>query len=166
MKYKCGKDSFSFNGSCYFISNRKQYNIGLDDAYDTLSQNLMRFANRRQQQLPRSSQVSLIDMPSEAKWQDAVENCKRLNNDSSLFTFGNNLQEYEMIKDLLIKNIFTMSSSDQKINQEFEQKYFIGLSYNSRNLVPVFSFSWLITIIIFFYVKKRFTMELDRWLQR
>ena len=92
---------------------------------------------------PLGTATELASLPTDSSWKNAFNYCSKLNNDSSLIYFDNNNQEeYEYIISLLKKlNFPSMAISKMNENNQVnmdktvfneEQKYFIGLTFNSN----------------------------------
>ncbi len=90
--------------------------------------------------------AEIASLPTLSSWKNAVSHCSQLNHDSSLLYFdNNNQQEFDFIIGLLRRLNFpnlvlpkqpTENSpfGTNKVSFEEEQKYFIGLTFNSRRL--------------------------------
>ena len=94
---------------------------------------------------PLGTAAELASLPTDSDWKNAFNYCAKLNNDSSLIYFdNNNLDEYEYIIGLLKRLNFPslafgakQSENGQSILTDKtgfveEQKYFIGLTFNSK----------------------------------
>lgn len=136
-KLKCLQGSHSFNGSCYFISNKKY--IDAETEKDLIIENILRlYKNKKKisssiQSTPIGTAAELATLPVESNWKNAFNFCSQLNNDSTLLEFTGNIQEYNYIIELIRKLNFqdSVATADDKGDFRQEQKYFIGLTYNS-----------------------------------
>ena len=92
---------------------------------------------------PFGTAAELASLPTDSSWKNAFNYCAQLNNDSSLIFFdNNNLDEYEFILSLLKRLNFPSLAFGTKQTNEIilsdkaafveEQKYFIGLTFNSK----------------------------------
>jgi hypothetical protein len=92
---------------------------------------------------PLGTAAELASLPTDSSWKSAFNYCAQLNNDSSLIFFdNNNLDEYEFILSLLKRlNFPSLAFGTKQANENIlsdkaafveEQKYFIGLTFNSR----------------------------------
>ena len=150
-KLKCLQGSYFFNGSCYFISNKKYS----DSSYETelLLETLMKLRKNNKKSsssldsTPLGTAAELASLPTDSSWKNAYNYCSQLNNDSSLIYFDNNNQEeYEYIISLLkrlnfpnlayLKQTLTNQNKLDKSAYNEEQKYFIGLTFNSNIIEP------------------------------
>ena len=155
-RLKCAQGSHFFNGSCYFISNKKSSASSLFDTSSDLS--FINYLNKNTQ-IKRArfmsssssnhrlndlmSPISNSVLPVENSWNSAVRSCLELSNDSSssLIYFENG-REYEFLVSLLTKlhfpNLLNLGNIDKNIGEpdrtfyNEEQKYYIGLTYNGK----------------------------------
>ena len=138
-RLKCIQGSHFFNGSCYFISNMKYTQSSSVFESDILIDYLKKRAKAKSPLLDMGNKNALSspgsNMPNEESWNNAVQSCLNLNNDSGLIHFQNDF-EYEFLKGLLTKLHFPYlidGSQQQGINiYGQEQKYYIGLTHNSK----------------------------------
>ncbi len=152
-KLKCLQGSHHFNGSCYFISNRKYTDSSFET--DIIFESIMKTLKNSKKigsHLFESSSIGtaaeLASLPTETVWKNALNFCSQLNNDSTLLYFNNNNDEYLYIMNLL-KRLNFPNLAYQIENQIFfnrdnyneEQKYFIGLTFNSKFIKKYFFFS-------------------------
>jgi hypothetical protein len=82
--------------------------------------------------------AELASLPTETVWKNALNFCSQLNNDSTLLYFNNNNDEYVYIINLLKRLNFPNLAYQMenqflfdRDNYNEEQKYFIGLTFNS-----------------------------------
>jgi hypothetical protein len=137
-KLKCIQGSYFFNGSCYIISNKRYRDrssfIETDDASDFLIKRGKKIKNTvLSSVISPSTALNVYSLPEEAPWKNANISCAILVNDSSLIYF-NNENEYEFLLNLLKELNFPgidNNKNDKTINEN-EQKYFIGLTFNSK----------------------------------
>ena len=152
-KLKCLQGSHSFNGSCYFISNKKYS----DSTYEAelLIETLMKMRKGAKKisssldSTPLGTAAEIASLPTDTNWKNAVDYCSQLNNESTLLYFDNNNQEeFDFIINLVGRLNFPnfvpskQPESDRLVNNKNrvpleELKYFIGLTFNSK-LVPIF----------------------------
>lgn len=106
----------------------------------------MRFSKNGQPQLRNMNLGMAFDLatiPTEATWISALNYCQQINNDSLLLSLNNNDREFEFVVDLLFKTNFpnispiipqSLTKQSTTNNKMFnqEQKYFIGLTHNSK----------------------------------
>lgn len=132
LRSKCLDGSHFFNGSCYFISNRKH---SADSSFPMnefdLALNLARerkknsFLPSSLDSTPLGTQIVAASIPSADNWEAARRHCAQLNNDSSLIVIENDL-EYEFLEALLFQlNSVSLTNSKEAI-------YHIGLRYLSE----------------------------------
>ena len=83
--------------------------------------------------------AELASLPSETVWKNALNFCSQLNNDSTLLYFNNNYDEYvyiiNLLKRLNFPNLAYQAENQFLFNRDNyneEQKYFIGLTFNSK----------------------------------
>ena len=94
---------------------------------------------------PLGTAAELASLPTDSNWKNAFNYCAQLNNDSSLIFFDdNNLEEYGFILGLLKRLNFPSLAFGAKQSENSlnilsdkaafveEQKYFIGLTFNSK----------------------------------
>lgn len=138
-KLKCLQGSHPFNGSCYFVSNKKY--IDSESEKDIIIEHFLRLYKKNKQfaalqSTPLGTAAELASLPMSANWKNSFTHCSQLNNDSSLLTFSTNLEEFNFIVDLLKKlNFPTLTVNDRNLGKDYfeqELKYFIGLTYNSN----------------------------------
>lgn len=147
---KCLQGSYSFNGSCYFVSNKKHIDASEKDiVFEYLMKAYRRKdsgSSSRIKNTPLGLAAEIASSPNEASWMSASNYCKQLNNDSTLFYYNNNPREFEFVVDLLKKLNFPDLAIREESNNNLErnglafnrnyftqeQKYYIGLIYNSK----------------------------------
>jgi hypothetical protein len=136
-RLKCAQGSHFFNGSCYFISNKKHADTSSSLFEADLS--VLDYLNKKTQKARLAvseSQLSQLasSLPAENAWTSAVHSCASLHNDSSLIYFEHD-REYEFLVGLLTRlhfpNLLVGGKVESRLYNE-EQKYFIGLTYNSK----------------------------------
>ncbi|CAF0777204.1 unnamed protein product [Brachionus calyciflorus] len=124
-KLKCAQGSHPFNGSCYFISDIKY----IETDKNEILQNILKILEEKKQLLnpikSLSNSAERSQIPSKAKWNEALNLCNQLDPYSSLIQFNEKNSDFDFIVDLL-KNY-----TSQQSGKYFEQKYWIGLTYNS-----------------------------------
>ena len=138
-KLKCLQGSYFFNGSCYFISDKKYTDrssyLESDNFFDYLKQR-----GKNVKSIVSNSIVSpditstITSLPAKSIWFYANTSCAKLNNDSTLFHFKDD-SEYEHILNLLKELNFPENKPNGQTNSAVvrkEQKYFIGLKYDSK----------------------------------
>ncbi len=135
-RLKCAEGSHFFNGSCYFISNKKYMDTS-SSLFDT-DLSVLDYLNKKTQKARLTvsnlqlSQIS-SSLPIENTWRSAVNSCANLHNDSSLIYLEND-REYKFLVGLLTElhfpNLFVGNKLESRLYNE-EQKYYIGLTYNS-----------------------------------
>lgn len=138
-KLKCLQGSYFFNGSCYFISDKKYSDkssyLESDNFFDYLKQRGKNVKNIISNTLVSSDMASVISsLPAESIWLYANTSCAKLNNDSSLFFFKDD-SEYDHILNLLKELNFPENKPNEQPTGAVirkEQKYFIGLKYDSK----------------------------------
>ncbi|CAF0726574.1 unnamed protein product [Brachionus calyciflorus] len=108
---KCIQGSFSFNGSCYFISDIKQINL-IQEGFKKFNESSV-----------SNSDKSLFLLKS-AKWNESQIYCKQLDLYSNLIQFEHGFLELEYLTKL-IRNL-----TSKKNEKFYEQKYWIGLTFN------------------------------------
>ena len=123
-KLKCAQGSHPYNGSCYFISDKKYNENDLND----IIQNVLKVIEEKKRlpgfkSGPNSGEK--FQLSSKARWPEAISSCKQLDPFSSLIQFNESNTEFEFIVNLL-KN-YTLA---QDVSY-YEQKYWIGLTYKS-----------------------------------
>jgi hypothetical protein len=147
-KLKCIEGSHFYNGSCYFISNKKYSGAMSSLLEDDLFLNVYKQSKKNRllsssiDALPTSSLIST--MPYDASWKRASDLCANLNNESTLISLSTD-NEFDYLIYLLTNLNFPAllhhgisdqnSPPDESSNKNFyseEQKYFIGLTYNSK----------------------------------
>ena len=151
---RCLQGSYSFNGSCYFVSNKKHIDASEKDIVLDYLMKVYKKGVGVGGGLGPSTTLGLAaeiaNAPSEAAWKDAANYCRQLNNDSTLFFYNNNQLEFEFVIDLLKrlnfpslileseKNAHAAAASSPPphpriyLSSVLEQKYFIGVVYNSK----------------------------------
>jgi hypothetical protein len=139
-KPKCLQGSHHYNGSCYFISNRKYSDASFET--EIILESILKTLGTNKKHAPASfldstsigTAAELASLPVEAVWKNAFSYCSQLNNDSSLLYFNNyNYEEYEYIMNLLKRLNFPNLAYQPENDKDYfveEQKYFIGLTYN------------------------------------
>ena len=95
----------------------------------------MDYLKKRGQRTQSLVAAASTPLPVDVSWNKAVSSCADLNNDSTLFYYTNN-NEYEYLINLLTKLHFPslLDENSMSLNKDIyneEQKYFIGLTYNS-----------------------------------
>jgi hypothetical protein len=138
---KCLQGSYSFNGSCYFISNKKYIDVS---EKDVIVEYLMKIYKKKEsgsssmQGTPLGLAAEIAAAPEETSWNESAAVCKQLNNDSTLFYYNNNQAEFDFVVDLLKRlnfpNLILSGENERNSlsrNYIQEKKYYIGLSYNS-----------------------------------
>lgn len=146
-KLKCLTGSHPFNGSCYFISNKK-YSDTPSEKDVIMEQFLSIYKKKKLKKTSSQSDsglntaIDVATLPEYTVWKQAVNYCEQLNNDSTLLHFSNeNQEEFDYIIDLLMKLNFpeatpeTSNIYQRSYKKSFfvqEQKYFIGLTFNSN----------------------------------
>ncbi len=102
--------------------------------------------------------AELASLPSETVWKNALNFCSQLNNDSTLLYFNNNYDEYvyiiNLLKRLNFPNLAYQAENQFLFNRDNyneEQKYFIGLTFNSK-LKKIF-YQILLYYNIFFQIQ-------------
>ncbi|RNA23936.1 hypothetical protein BpHYR1_042882 [Brachionus plicatilis] len=121
-KLKCAQGSFPFNGSCYFISNKKYIE---KDSNEVINYLVHMIEKKSGLQSNIGIGMDKSDLPEKARFEEAKFYCDRLELYSSLIQFNESNAEFDFISNLL-KN-FTSSQS----GKYYEQKYWIGLVYNT-----------------------------------
>jgi hypothetical protein len=144
-QFECLRGSYFFNGSCYFVSNKK-YNFAQNFEADFMIETA-KSVGRKFIQYPQSI-VSLSPkvqfLPELTYWKQAVNACMELNNDSSLvyfeydneYTFLINLLQELSFNEIKIKPEQNVIEPRQRFNyaqrrMNEEMKYFIGLTHNN-----------------------------------
>ena len=130
-KLRCAQGSHFFNGSCYFISNKKFKESSTVFESDILDYLKQKSKKARSGLSALSSIDTKLSLPIDASWNKAVDSCRNLNNDSTLIHFAND-SEYTFLINLLIKLHFPGLADENKSRYNEEQKYYIGLTYNSE----------------------------------
>lgn len=129
-RLQCVQGSHFYNGSCYFISNKKFKESSTAFESDILDYLKQKSQKARSGISALTSLDTKLSLPTDASWNKAVDSCHNLNNDSNLIHFEQN-SEYNFLVNLLIKLHFPGLSDDKKGQFNEEQKYYIGLTYNS-----------------------------------
>lgn len=146
-RLKCVQGSHFFNGSCYFISNKKYTEPAPSIFESDLS--ILNYLNKKKEKAKLTAKNGVTELisslPTDTTWNNAVKSCLDLNNDSSLIYFNNDM-EYEFLIGLLTKLNFPSllaNQEDSKVNRynqqhiqnrlyNEEQKYYIGLTHNGK----------------------------------
>lgn len=164
---KCLDGSHFFNGSCYFISNKKyrESEFQLDEWAPLLNLNKERKRNRNYlpgflEQSSLNNKIVKASLKDEYTWESANQNCTKLNNDSTL-VYPESSEELKFLIEILMKLNF------EDISESFkEEKYHIGLRFRS-NLLAIFHFNQIKKKKNFLIKRKiilfRFNLEMGEW---
>jgi hypothetical protein len=174
---KCLQGSYSFNGSCYFISNKKYIDVS---EKDIIVEYLMKIYKKKEtgpgsmHGTPLGLAAEIAAAPEETSWNDSASVCKQLNNDSTLFYYNNNQAEFDFVIDLLKRLNFpnlilsggenaAAAAERNGLSRNYiqEKKYYIGLSYNSK--IFILGEGVLIDYILNQINCSRSTMGVNKW---
>ena len=89
--------------------------------------------NKTIQSLTHINPIKTIQLPDKAKWQDATNNCVKLDTYAKLVQLDGSIEESELILDKLRQLI--QEKSIEKNRSKYEQKYWIGLIHNGNFVI-------------------------------